>query len=428
MKPHLLHRIVRSLAVVCTLIYAQQNVVAQSTNHLLFDFNQSEFFGAENLLSVHKLFHTAEEHLIPSQLFDETTFGKKLVGIGYRGGKLLILDRTVNYMLYITQHEVFGHGSRWREVGASEISYELNLPFPLGPGTGRTITTPALNRITSGTERLMSIAGGMEANSLLAHQLEYRWLQDQALHYHQGLLYLQSRNDIVGYIWRDKLFGTGSTFSGSDPLGWVFDINVQFGSIDKLYSLDRIAIQSLFSLLNPFQAYSAFGIAKTYVLDGKNVLDKLPAIPFGMIKVLPTISFNLTPFGSEFIFNNYVIGKQRLADVQFNIGDPLFHKFGMLSINVHDLFKADQYSIGVQVGSWDQPDVQLGGTIISEHRGGIGGFGKVQLNWFPLKGHRNLGLYASAGYKTVGYLMGETLDKNMIMRFGVSFRLEASPP
>ena len=418
------HRPIKFFLLLASSLFLATSCPAQSFNQLLFDGDQSQYFGAENLISLHKFLYRAEDRVLPDNFSDESTPGQKALGIGYRSTKLLLLDQKVDYLHFLIQHEVFGHGSRYRELGVTDLSYEINLPFPFGSGAGLTTSSFPSNFITSSTERQMVTAAGMEANSLLAHQFEYRWLQDKAMHYRQSLLYLHSRNDVMLYIWSVKLFNQDNTFSTKDPSSWVFDINQHFGSLDRSYSLDRIAIQSLITLLNPFQLYAAFALGKTYLLDGNRYLKKLPTLQIGRLQYLPALSFNLTPFGSEFILNNYLQGEHRLIDIQVNIGDPLFHRFHMLSANVHDLFYSELYRVGLHIGAWDQPKVTLGGTSISEHQGGIGGFCKLQLALFPIKRLQKFGLYSSVGYKTTGYLMGEKLDENMIIRFGAAFRLE----
>ncbi len=408
------------------MLLGHQNAVGQSTNQLIFDGNQSQYFGAENIITLQKMICQMEDRVLPIRFSDESTFGQKVAGIGYRGAKILAIDLPVDYLSFLVQHEVFGHGSRYREVGYKDFYVELNLPFPYGPGRGFIRASGLGESVTSQTEDLMSIAGGMEGTLLLAHQLEYRWLQDDAMHYRQSFLYLISRNDIVAYIWRDRLF-SNERFVGGDPANWLIDINVLYAfkeeNIGKWYTHDRIEKQSLIALANPFQWYAAYTVAKTYLVDGDTHLEQMPTIHIGKLEFLPALGFNLTPFGSEFILNQYIIGKRRLTDVQVSVGDPYFNKFYAASVNVHDLVKSEKYSVGLHIGAWEQPPALLGGERVEESSGGLGGFGKAQLAYFPLQNHANLGLYASVGYKTTGYLMGEQLDKGAIYRFGLAFRM-----
>jgi hypothetical protein len=394
----------------------------QVPDHFLYDSRQSQHFGAENIITVHRILYKQQDSLIPARLWDEDAGHRKFFAIGYRMIKLGLLDLQVDYLLGLTQHEVFGHGGRYREFGYTKSSYNLSLAFPFGNGSGFARSgTPQPGRLSTGIEGLIKITGGNEANLVLADKIVPRILSKNQFHYRESLLYLISKNNLAAYIWLDKLKENGP-IGGGDMASYVMSINAIHASPGKYYTLDKLARQSLVSLLNPIQLYSAFAIGKTYVLDGNERMNKIPAIKIKNIRYLPAIGYNLTPFGSEFILDQYFISEKTLFHWNTRVGDNTFHSFWGGGVRVYNFVNKPSLLLSADMKIWHQPSMALGGKTIENTHGGLGFQATADVSFFPFKRARTFGLFTQAGYKTDGYVTGEQLNNGMIFRFGASLR------
>jgi len=408
-------------SILTTILFVAFSIVysnAQLSNNLIYDANKSQVFGSENLLITHKLIYGYFDKILPHKINSETNFKQKSLGISYRFAKLLLLDFQIDYLFALTQHEVYGHGSRMREFKFRNISYQLNLFPPYGRGGGLARGTPSF--YLSKSQSLAIDFSGNEGNLILSNNYEDRMVLSGDIHYRQALQFLISRNTPLLYSSVTHLFGVDG-----DIHDYVNGIN----SGTNKYSEKKLFLQNLVVLLNPMQYYSAWAIGKSYLLDGKSKLSRIPMINFGnknsgSIKSLPSLNFNLTPFGSEFILNNYLKKKNRLLKMQFRLGDPTFHNFYGGSLKLYNLIDNSRIQVHVRADSWFQPEFELGGESaqLEEVSEGIGFLGDVSFTVTPFKNTKNLGFYGSIGYKTNGYVMGEQLKDGAIIRFGLSFK------
>jgi hypothetical protein len=73
--------------------------------------------------------------------------------------------------------------------------------------------------------------------------------------------------------------------------------------------------------------YSVYSLAKDYLIDGNARGRGIPSIHFSAFNYLPSLGYNLTPFGSEFIFTNYFYNDEQSIQVNLNYGDQTFFDF-----------------------------------------------------------------------------------------------------
>ncbi len=114
------------------LIILSSVLSAQALNVLLYDKEYSMSVGAENVLTLHKLSVELEHKILRPKLFEENTRLRKTAGISYRIAKTFLIDHAIDHWTLMLQHEVFGHGSRYRELGFEDNSYEFNALWPYG--------------------------------------------------------------------------------------------------------------------------------------------------------------------------------------------------------------------------------------------------------------------------------------------------------
>ncbi|MCF7806613.1 MAG: hypothetical protein K9M13_03085, partial [Simkaniaceae bacterium] len=193
-------------------------------------------------------------------------------------------------------------------------------------------------------------------------------------------------------------------------------------------NLNNLTIKSLVNLADPFLWYSLYS-QLYYVVKG-TPLDVSMFPFFGKSGYLPVFQLALAPYGPEFYFQNYF----RTAK-----GSPImvYGKWGSLAHNLHwgvgfeapYLIRTPQQTLGFKFDYFDQyePNADLtfeeaGEESSFEYQGvhRISGYafsfiGTQSFDRFP-----SSGLYLQAGFKTEGYLPGESLKAGLIARAGFS--------
>lgn len=405
------------------LILALAEASAQVHYSFLIDGTYSSKAGAHNIVTLHRGLYGLENRYLKARWFDENDFVKKAAGITYRLAKTILLDNVVDYLGFLGQHEVFGHGARYREFGFTDNGFTLNLPPPYGNGKGWARTGRLKgNRVVAPHERTAMIFGGSESNIILSGIIRDNWLQRGSMNYRETFLYLYSANDLNAYILRTKygLRGEG----GNDVLNYLRTINSHEGYPDEedyRLTLDKLAGYAWIGLLDPFQYYSLYTYFKTYLWSGKEN-HPFPMISLGEVKYLPSFHPGLTPFGPELYFENFFTKDNKIFHFYVRSGEPTFHKFWGFGGRAVNLVQKKRLSLDSQIDIWKQPPVLLGGPSLTESKGGWGGAVLGTVHYRLLGDSSFLHLTVKAGYKTAGYLEGERLSEGLIFRAGISFR------
>ncbi|MFH0894151.1 MAG: hypothetical protein V2A54_06930 [Bacteroidota bacterium] len=398
----------------------------QSYSQIIFDKQQSQYFGSYNLITLHQVLYSFEDKNIRDTLFGENNFLKKTAGFGYRMTKLLLLDGQIDGFIALAQHEVFGHGARARELGYSDVLYNMHLLPPFGDGSGLTHWGATLKTgydMPTSQENIALHIGGVDCEMLLADNLTNQMLLNDTLHYRQGLFYLFAQNNLLLYLWGTRYTKPSNIKQGNDMVSYVNDLNNLYSnSLNNDYDVNKLSIQSLISFANPFQIYSAFSILYAYGIKGKKQL-KMPMIKFGSLRYLPAFNYSLTPFGSQYHFVNYIRYKNALLSGDFNIGDNTFNNFYGFSIKGFNIVNKKRIAINFHLDVWSQPDLELEKYSTPSTINKIGEAFKIDLTLRPFERKNKMGLFLQTGYKTKGYLMGEPLAESLILRYGLSLHL-----
>lgn len=408
------------LLVLFLLISIPHFTSAQTTTYYaLWDRKGSSIVGGEGLLSLHKIIKEYGDKKLPPTYW-EKNWQDKTIGIGYRLAKTVLLDRQIRSLIWQVQHEVFGHGYRYREFGFQNSSYRVRLvlPWPTKGGVfARRGDMP--NGHTLGMHEGIAIfLGGMEANSLLAKSIQNRWLQSGQIHYDEGRLYVSTSNDYISYILKTRFYF--APLSGNDVQNFLREVNESKGYLTKedfKLTLNGLAKRTAIQLLNPYQFFGWYAHFR-YLIAGK-LYTPLPMINVGdKIKWLPAVRLGLTPFGSEWIVENHVVyNSKNIFELSFKNGDNLLYQYWGAGLKMQKHF-SDFLMLESSMDLWNQPSLSLGGPIAYETKGGIGG--RITANFHWLFDKQNLlGIYGLTGYKTAGFIPGEQLEKNFIFRIGL---------
>ena len=388
---------------------------------VLFDLTHSQQTGAESLLSAHRLLFSLEEKVLPPSWSDESTFLEKTGGVAYRLAKFVVMDNVFNHFTYVLQHEVFGHGARYREFGYLDVSYEIHPFFPWGSGKGWTFPRGAPEDRTMAVHELLTAAtGGMEASALLAHRLRTNWLLRGNIRNGEAMLYLYSANDLLAYIWRTRWKIRSE--KGNDVLNWLRRLNTYEGHIfqeDYRLTMNDLSRQSLVNLMNPFEYLALYSLFVSNLWHGEGG-STIPMLRIWGLFYLPSFRLGLTPFGTEFIQENFIKTDRRLHILSFRIGEPTFHKFWGLGWECLNLLQLDNFRLDTRIVVWNQPDLFLGEGDGLERHSGWGGAAVLTGNLKKI-GPLGLGLLVEVGYKTTGFMEGESLRRGLIFRAGLCF-------
>jgi hypothetical protein len=402
-------------------VFIQNELVAQTNYPLFYDKDQSMQFGANNSLIVHKALYSFQDQYIPDTLWEENKFIKKSLGIGYRMTKLFFLDFQEDFLIYLVQHEVFGHGARYREFGSKNNSYKLNLFYPFGSASGQA-NAGSIYQTTPHKTISASIAG-VQANRTLSSTLSHQILLSDQIHYRQALLYLMSQSDQLIYTWTDY-YNSVSGKTGGDMNGYVNKLNNIYLNKGKTYSLKQMSLQSLVSIVNPLQMYSAFTILYTYAIKGQKHLSNIPMIKIGKIKYLPLFNYNISPFGGEYVLSNNLRHNNQLYVIDLGVSDHFYDDSYRLKIKALNVFEFKKIKFNFHMGLWNQPELELEssvGLFMPKEENIFGGSIMSDIIFNPQKDNNKFGFYCQIGYKTKGFEIGDKLDKGFLFKYGLNF-------
>ena len=390
---------------------------------VVFDQYMTPAAGAEDLVTLQNVLATTEDRWLPRRLGAERTRSKLALGILYRAGKFLALDVPQDHMLMVVAHEVFGHGARFRELGAGRIGYGFDAPIPYGSGdaftrfNGRFPVSPLAH--------LSASSSGIEAQHSLADAITDHAVARGRIHYREAWLYFESRLTGMTYI----LTASPHSSEGHD----VADFLELFEDACRppCSPLTRRYVQqrALLALADPLLYYALYGFSASYIGKGETT-GPMPLIPMGsMVRVLPSLGYALAPYGAEwsvrtsFQTNDRAQRRERrLTNIVLRVGNTGATTTWGVNAQVADVLRIKALRIGTRIDVWRQPDVLAEQTSDRLHTGaGATATVAVPLPAF-LRSPWSDRIHITAGYKAQGYVPGEQLSGGAIVRAGVTVR------
>src|SRR5688572_19589953 len=154
---------------------------------VVFDSYMTAQAGAQSLVTAQHVLAAAEDRWLPLKMGEERSRPALALGILYRAGKFIGLDIPQDHFLLVVAHEVFGHGSRFRELGDGRIRYGFDAPIPYGSGDAVTKFNGLFP--ISPLASLNVSAAGIEAQHVLADAITERAVTRGRLHYREAWLY-----------------------------------------------------------------------------------------------------------------------------------------------------------------------------------------------------------------------------------------------
>ncbi|MCE7994723.1 MAG: hypothetical protein HEP71_22300 [Roseivirga sp.] len=406
---------IRTILILVALIGFSVNSLGQARYNFLYEAGPGSQFGAENITSIHYLWKSLDDRLVPTNPFDSSFTKNKNGNRLFRFGKLFLIDYPITFILPSIQHERFGYGSRVKEFGGEIGQVRITLPPPFQ------VELPSIsfseNNFTA-QQRIVTDAAGSEANTILANVLRRNMLLEEQLDYRSSFLYLYANNDLSGYT----LFAASE---GSDISSYVNNINAFYGL--EALKLSKIQTYSLFSIItDPINAAAFYGIFKGYIWDGRRAV-KAPLINLTEnLKLLPKFKFNLAPYGPELTFKNYFKRRNGLYSIELTHSDGTFPGITAWRIGLEgwNLMTTNTWSFNFFVQVWNQPSIEYrdDGNLKNKEGNGAGIAFSAFKDVITMKENK-LGLMLRVGYKSAGFVPGEKLESGMILQAGVSLQV-----
>jgi len=391
----------------------------ETTYPLLVDLNFSPYASSPDFIFLQYSFTNLEENIVNPNIKPDREWMTKFG----RFADLLFIWYPINEAIMVTQHEVFGHGYRIRDIGSSDAkvnSYKIGMPFPYGTGGGSTNFSISENLSTR--QKIAIDIGGVESTAILACRLKLHWLQNQQLPAKAATLYLSSQHDLTGYI-----FGTTNE-DGDDIHNYINNLNISYP--DDPITLSNLRDSVMVNFLDPVTYYAAFGLIR-YIFTGLD--GDIPMWNMRGVKYLPSFRLGLTPNGPEFFFENFFVVNEQPIYAYAKYGSHASNDYWGLGYEQQEVYRWQCLTFGGRIDLWGQPKaVSPFGFVQNEDNARMGinnqftysyllgaavsVIAKQELIGSPLA------LYEQIGYKTKGFLPGESLDNSLILRLGFTVR------
>ncbi|MEP0821248.1 MAG: hypothetical protein HRF44_00225 [Ignavibacterium sp.] len=390
---------------------------------ILFDETLSPLTGAHNISTIHQIISMLESEVLKPTYFDETESYGKLAGIVYRLGKTALLDNVIDHYAYLIQHDYFGHGWRGRENGFRDISYRLALPLPYSDGHGKITWRAPDGKVLTSDEHVSTVIGGFDATSALAQLMRFNWMMRGRIHYREARLYLQSSTDLTTYTLFTK-WGLRSS-EGNDVTSFISSVNSRERiTISPALTLGGLSNQLVINALDPFLFFSLWTLVKSYIWSGDEEF-AFPTLCFSNVKYLPLARLGLTPFGTEMYVENFISTSSDVVNLYFRLSVGGSHEFWGGGIEGVPLFESSNVRLRANLAFWKQPPLALDLQPGSMHNASVNdvfGVSATVVTFYTLPFESpTIDLVSHIGYKTAGFVQGESLGEGVVLRLGVKF-------
>src|SRR4051812_31239094 len=367
-------------------------------------------------LTAQRALATVEDRWLPPARFDESTRVNRALGIGYRAGKWFALDLPQDHFLMVVGHEIFGHGSRLREIGARGVHYSFDAPIPYGAGGA--VTEFSGDLLVTRADALAIDTAGIEAQNVLADHIGREAVTSRALHYREAWLYLESRLDGLRYI---RSVSPRSA-PGHDIRSFLFDFNngCDPPACEPLQA-STLKRRALVMLGDPMLAYAAYAWAAAYMVHGRTT-GPVPMIPLpGDMRYLPALRFEMTPYGTAVTTEHAIVRHRRVTNVSVGVGDTGAARAWDVGIGSADLLRGSGLTAGASIRIWRQPELDAPPNAQAMTTGVLA-VGTLRIALPGSAPASRVRVLVEAGYKSDGFVRGERLHAGPIVRAAVVIR------
>lgn len=408
-----------------SLVFLPAAALAQSSApySVVFDSYMTPAAGAQGLLTIQHVLATAEDRWLPLKIGEERSRPALALGILYRSGKFLALDMPQDHVFLVVAHEVFGHGTRFRELGDGRLRYGFDAPIPYGSGNaftkfdGRFPISPLADLTVS--------AAGIDAQHAIADAIAERAVLRGRIHYREAWLYFESRLAAVSYI----LSASPTSSEGHDVANFLDTFEKACTSPCSPLTRNYVQRRALLALVDPLLYYSMYGLAVSYIGNGTTT-GPMPLIPVGGgMRIMPSLGYALAPYGAEWTVRTafqQAKGEEgrgqelRITHVALRVGNTGASSTWGLNVRASDVLRVRGLRVGVAADVWRQPELLADETGGAQSTGG----GALATVVVPLprllRSRWSEGIHVAAGYKSQGFVPGEPLAGGGLFRAGIT--------
>ena len=386
---------------------------AQSRYNIIYEKQLGQNFTGENINTGFHLLDYADSLFIPKKIIKTENNFAKVINPIFRFSKLFLSNYLITDYAMTMNHERFGHGYRMLEAGGSIAKIVYNMPPPFSNEFSYINATYPENFTIQ--QELMYRLGGSETNLVLTDVMRKNILLDERFNYNFGLAYLYGSNDMPGYT-------AFITNPAADPIQYRQNINQLYGA--ELLTREKMRTYSFIALLtDPINFYAFKSVFYDYIIKGRH------SSRIGMIKLsnrlkyLPRFRFEYTPYGPELVYQNYFKLNSKLLLFSFSHSDPDLPNSWRVLANIWNIKLSNQISLNLSGQIWDQPNIEF---YQNDKLIAFEGFGAQFISTvnYDISKDKNLyGFTLQVGYKSTGYAIGEQLNKGLIIRGGLTFKL-----
>lgn len=365
---------------------------------LIFDKNLSAVSGASFFKTLLRGYQGLDESLFPDSQGDKSAY--MMLG---RFGKWVLEDALFSTMM-IGQHEVFGHGARAREFHLHISRYRVT------PWSGYVKYSSSKYNQLSSSEKVAFIAGGMEGTSILAKRVRDQFFDCNLIDQRAAHLYAVSMLDQPLYILGTKKEDTFKN-DGNDVNAYIKEVNNWHGN--NAISHKKLRRYATMDFVDPFFFYSIYTMGQ-YIYDGSSCWD-FPMFNIGEYKYLPGLRTALAPYGPETQFINYIKGIDQTIQATFRYGKTGSKQSMGAALEVLRLYSADLLNVDGRLDVWQQPKLFIAAAHQAPRQFGsaLSFTGRYRLS-------NCIEVLGQVGYKSKGYIPGESLKQSPILRVGLN--------
>ena len=410
-------RIIIILVLISSFLFAQEG---KEDYMIMVEKDFSPYTGSENILFVHE----GVEYIFNWAFSNKKE--KKFISILARLGAMIFIYNPLTDLELVLQHEVFGHGYRIRDIGSDKIrvkEYEIDAPMPYGDGGGSTVFT-FNDKLTSFEQTAIS-AAGVEASAILANRLKMKWFTTLKLDPKKAWLYFLAEHDLTAYV-----------LSLNDSAIFVnegHDIQGYLDWLNNTYFTDRVSISDvtkavLINFVDPI-SYYALGAYFYYIFTGKDL--NIWTINIKNLKFLPNLRLGLAPYGLEYYLENFMSYKNSPIYTYFRAGHHFDNTYWGLGLEYQKILNFNNNFLGFRFDFYRQPKIYSKEGITTWENVQVG-YSQSDLNKMIIgssfylifdknfsKKH-DLFFHIELGYKTDGFIQGQSLKSSPIFRLGLN--------
>lgn len=386
---------------------------------------------------------------------------QKFLKFSSRFLRYAVIDRQISFNMMLYNHEVIGHITSLYNLNFTLSAYYqpiylyltlkhtkeifpvfLNFDKKVYPKKG--YTAAVFYNINSNynyhlTQRISLAASGVMAENVYHVDCQEQWLQKNTIPYSDATTYLETTLDNFQYILSGDEYGYGG-----DMGSYLYHLNMlhnpsMYNNGNYIYDSITPLIEENFKIKerefltanyistfsDPNLYFSLFSIAN-YIVKGKSYT-KLPLLRIGKVKFMPALSLVLAPFGLEYNLRSPLVLPNKKMYLQFRYGEAYHTKYYGLGIKLFKLRCKNDFFLSPHLELFSQPAMYFGNSKASNEAyqkiGGNGFMADVEIE----KKFTNSAMYLSAklGYKTSGFVLGESLKATPVVQFGFGTELTA---